>query len=155
VSLIPRKPRPLVRDSASLRDDRLFIVACDDTHAPMQYFDFFRFPRVKVAVIPSEPGSHDAQRVLDRLLTYEYELGDERWLLLDTDHYTQGTHLKSFLPVIQLAKQKGIRIALSKPCFELWLLLHHLEGPLIPQVSECEGVIAAREHAWVNTTRLI
>jgi hypothetical protein len=29
-----RLPRPLKRDKDSFRDDRLFIVACDDTFAP-------------------------------------------------------------------------------------------------------------------------
>jgi hypothetical protein len=33
MSLVQRKARPLTRDAASLRDDRLFIVACDDTFA--------------------------------------------------------------------------------------------------------------------------
>ena len=53
MSLIPRQPRPLARDSASLRDDRLFIVACDDTFAPKQYFDFFRLTRVHIHVVPT------------------------------------------------------------------------------------------------------
>ena len=30
MSLLVLKPRPLARDSGSLRDDRLFIVACDE-----------------------------------------------------------------------------------------------------------------------------
>jgi hypothetical protein len=38
MSLVQRQPRPLTRDAVSLRDDRLFIVACDDTYAPKQYF---------------------------------------------------------------------------------------------------------------------
>ena len=56
MSLTRRKARPLKRDGTRLRDDRLFIVACDDTYAPKQYFDFSRFPgcrctsfRLKVA----------------------------------------------------------------------------------------------------------
>lgn len=31
MSLTQRKPRPLTRDTHSLRDDRLFIVACDES----------------------------------------------------------------------------------------------------------------------------
>lgn len=42
MSLTHRKGRPLVRDAQRLRDDRLFIVACDDTYAPKQYLNFLR-----------------------------------------------------------------------------------------------------------------
>ena len=38
MSLVARKPRPLTRDATTFRDDRLFIVACDDIYAPKQYF---------------------------------------------------------------------------------------------------------------------
>lgn len=41
MSLFPRKPRPIKRHEATFRDDRLFIVACDDTFAPKQYFEFY------------------------------------------------------------------------------------------------------------------
>ncbi len=49
--LTQRKPRPLARDGKGFRDDRLFIVACDDTYAPKQYFAFFKFTRLHVHVI--------------------------------------------------------------------------------------------------------
>ena len=127
VSLIQRKTRPLTRDSASLRDDRLFIIACDDTYAPKQYFEFFRITRVQVHVIPTEDGAGSAVHVLERLLRIDHEVDDELWLILDTDHYTERTHLKSFLKAIKQARKRGVNVALSKPCFELWLLLHHTE----------------------------
>ena len=41
--LVERKSdgnHPLSRDPHTFRDDRLFIIACDDTYAPKQYFDF-------------------------------------------------------------------------------------------------------------------
>ena len=70
MSLTHRKPRPLKRDEGTLRDDRLFIVACDDTYAPKQYFDFFQIPRVQVHVVPSEAGKNAAAHVLKRLLQF-------------------------------------------------------------------------------------
>ncbi len=127
MSLTNRKPRPLSRDARSLRDDRLFIVACDDTYAPKQYFDFFRITRVKVHVVPTEDGTSCAQYVLGRLLEFDHDEDDELWMLLDTDHCVEGSHLKSFIRTISEAKQRGVNVALSKPCFEFWLLLHHLD----------------------------
>lgn len=138
MSLINRKPRPLKRDDSSLRDDRLFIIACDDTYAPKQYFNFFRITRVKVHVVPTEDGTSTAERVLGRLLEFEYEEGDERWMLLDTDHCIDGNHKKRFIQSIQAAKAQNINIALSKPCFEIWLLLHHMDKKGIEKISNAK-----------------
>lgn len=139
MSLINRKARPLTRDSASLRDDRLFIVACDDTYAPKQYFDFFRIARIQVHVVPTEDGTSAAHHVLDRLLEFDHEEDDELWLLLDTDHYTKKTHVKSFMKTIKEARRQGVNIALSKPCFELWLLLHHIEEAEVSSIADAKG----------------
>jgi phage major head subunit gpT-like protein len=84
MTLNPRQPRPLVRDAESLRDDRLFIVAFDDTFAPKQYFDFYRFPRIKIHVVQTLDGTSAAPHVLDRLLQIDHETDDELWMLLDT-----------------------------------------------------------------------
>lgn len=126
MSLLQLKKRPIKREPGTLRDDRLFYVACDDTYAPKQYFDSFELPRVKIHVVPTEDGTSVAAHVLGRLEKFECDVDDERWMLLDTDHCLSGTHLKGFLAAIKEARRKGVRVALSKPCFEVWLLLHHL-----------------------------
>lgn len=125
--LLDRKPRPLKRTITTLRDDRLFIIACDDKYAPKQYFDAFKITRIQVHVIPTDDGSSAAKHVLSRLEEYNLEEDDERWLLLDTDHCVTGTHIGGYTQAIQEARQKNISIAISKPCFEVWLLLHHLD----------------------------
>lgn len=136
------KPRPLNRDTDSLRDDRLFIVACDDTYAPKQYFNFFRLPRVQVCVIetPEDENRCHAIDVLQRLEDIEHEEEDERWMLLDTDHYVNGPHIKAFSRIIKEAKEKGISVALSKPCFELWLLLHHVDKDAVTELDNAKAV---------------
>jgi hypothetical protein len=140
MSLVQRKPRPLSRDAASLRDDRLFIVACDDTYAPQQYFGFFRIPRVQVHVVPTLDGTSAAEHVLARLLQFDHEEDDELWLLLDTDHCAQGPHLASFTAALSEAKRQGVSVALSKPCFELWLLLHHVDETAMGALPEARDV---------------
>src|SRR5580704_531259 len=112
MSLFQRKARPLSRDSASLRDDRLFVVACDDTFAPKQYFDFFRLTRVKIHVVPTTDGTSVAQHVLQRLLQFDHETDDELWMLLDTDRCTQGAHLLGFTDALRAARQAGVSVAL-------------------------------------------
>jgi len=147
MTLIPRQPRPLTRDSASLRDDRLFIVACDDTYAPKQYFDFFRLTRVQIHVVPTPDGSSAASHVLDRLLHFDHEPDDELWMLLDTDHCVQGTHLASFVETLREAKRRQVNVALSKASFELWLLLHHVEETavgVLPAAKDVEEALRTR-----------
>lgn len=139
--LTHRNARPLARDKQTFRDDRLFIIACDDTYAPKQYFNLFRIPRVQVHVVEATDGTSVAQAVLDRLLTYEHEEYDERWLLLDTDHCIQGPHLESFLTALREAKQKGIKVALSRPCFELWLLLHRVGEIRVEGITDSASVV--------------
>jgi hypothetical protein len=140
MSLFPRKSRPIKRDYTTFRDDRLFIVACDDTYAPKQYFEFFQMTRVQVYVVPTEDGTSSAGHVLERLLKFDHEEDDELWMLLDTDHYASGKHIRSFKTALRNARQKGVNVALSKPCFELWLLLHHVEETVVKDLSDASEV---------------
>lgn len=140
MSLIQRKIRPIKRQEATFRDDRLFIVACDDTYAPEQYFDFFEIPRVQVYVVSSEAGKSHASHVLTRLMDIEHEDDDELWMVLDIDHFATGSHLPAFIAAISEAKQRGVKLALSKPCFELWLLLHHVDEDKICDLADATEV---------------
>ena len=140
MSLTQRKPRPLTRDSQTLRDDRLFIIACDDTYAPKQYFGFFRLIRVQVHVIPTTMGDSSAKHVLERLLGTECDIDDQLWLMLDTDHCIQEEHKPGFLQAISEARRRGVNIALSRPSFELWLLLHHVDDSDVVSLQNAEQV---------------
>jgi RloB-like protein len=119
------KKRPLTRDIGTLRDDRLFIVACDDTYAPKQYFDLFRLTRIQIHVVPTVDGTSAAAHVLTRLLSFDHEEDDELWLVVDVDHAMKGDHVANFMQALKRARDNSVNVALSNPCFELWLLLHH------------------------------
>lgn len=118
------------------RDTRLFILACNDTYAPKQYFEFLRSTRVRVHVVPTTDGTSAPKYVLDRLMEFDCDEGDERWLLLDVDHLAQGTHIGGLIQTIKEARQKGVHLALSKPSFEVWLLLHHEEAVAVGDLGE-------------------
>lgn len=136
------KSRPLSRDLMTYRDDRLFLIACDDRYAPKQYFESFSLPRVKIAVLASsDDGISAAADVLERCKGYDLDDDDERWLILDTDHFIKRNHLKSFVKAIQEARQARINIALSRPCFEFWLLLHHASGDDVRHVKNAKEVL--------------
>lgn len=42
---------------------------------------------------------------------------DEVWCVIDVDEF-------DIEPTVRLAKESGVRLAVSNPCFELWLFLH-------------------------------
>jgi hypothetical protein len=46
---------------------------------------------------------------------------DECWCVFDVEWPQNHPHLRE---AVQLAKDNGIRLAVSNPCFELWLILH-------------------------------
>lgn len=127
MALTSRRPRPLGRNEMTFRDDRLFIVATDDTYAPLQYFNEFQLSRVKILVVPTTDGTSSAPHVLARLEKYDTDEDDQRWMLLDTDHYIKPDHAATFVQTIAEARQKGMEVALSRPCFDFWLLLHHVD----------------------------
>lgn len=128
-----RKKRPLDRSSNVVRDASLIVIASEDTYAVRQYFDFFRSTRIQFKVLETEGGRSSPEHVLARLDEYvkEFDIGegDELWLVSDCDHWIKPDHVKNLVGVIQKCRQKGIQVALSNPCFELWLLLHFVEFP--------------------------
>jgi hypothetical protein len=74
--------------------------------------------------------------------------GDQFWLVCDCDHWVEPNHIGNLTLVLQECRQKGVHVAISNPCFDLWLLLHFAEHP------ENEGLtcsdIAARIRVAVS-----
>ncbi|HZR19110.1 MAG TPA: RloB family protein [Verrucomicrobiae bacterium] len=157
MSLLNRKPISIGRAQRTLRDDRVFVVATDDTYAPAQYFEHLPLSRVKVIVLatPLNSGLSAPAHVVDRLKDAfsnvrrrgEIQSGDEFWVLLDTDHHFRDQNLPGTLEAMRQARQAGLEVAVSNPCFELWLLLHHEDVPL--------GTVFANADAIVQRLRTI
>lgn len=112
------------------RDARLFVVACEGEKTEKIYLDSFAFERVVVKVLDAGvDGLSDSNQVLERLREFKNSLdkreeGDEFWLVLDIDHNLEGTHFVNFKEACRAARQAGFELAISHPCFELWLILH-------------------------------
>lgn len=127
-----RSKDSLKRDrKEAFRDARLVIVATEgDTEQvylkalSAEYLN----PRVHVLLLARE---NDESRnsnpafVLEQLesfkSTYALDQEDELWLVIDRDRWTK----KMLGLVARSCKQdKSLQMALSNPCFELWLILH-------------------------------
>jgi hypothetical protein len=143
---MPRKNRPLDRDNGVVRDASLVVIACEDTHAVEQYFARFRTRRVQFIVLPTEGGRSSPQDVLSRLdhfkQTEATEEGDVFWICIDTDHWVKANHIQNLREVLQQCRQKSYDVAISNPCFELWLLLH-FDQLLSAVPSTCDAVVSA------------
>ncbi|MCP2256937.1 RloB-like protein [Streptoalloteichus tenebrarius] len=99
---------------------RVLIVSCGE-RTELDYFDGLRRslkpPTVALAVKPKKASP-------DQLVAYARKLReqdpggfDEVWCVMDVDHYDlEGA--------ISAAREGGVVLAISNPCFEVWLLLH-------------------------------
>jgi hypothetical protein len=113
-------------------------VATEDTYAPKQYFGFFQNPRLHVQVLETAIGTaQDPRAVVNRLISFaeQYQIAgdDQLWVLLDTDHWIQERHKGGLIQAIEDARRRGYYVAMSRPCFDLWLLLHH--EPVAPDTA--------------------
>lgn len=146
MSLLGRTPRPLGRQNRKERDDRVFVIATDDTYAPRQYFEAFNLARMKVHVVPTEDGRCAAADVLKRIKEViengrargDLRDDDQFWMVIDTDHYAHGPHARAFSTALKEAREAKIHAAVSNPCFELWLLLHVAE--VTTQLADADAV---------------
>ncbi|MFC1724152.1 RloB family protein [candidate division KSB1 bacterium] len=124
MSLTFRKKRPLIRTIPHVRDTRLIIIAAENTYIEKQYFSIFKHHLVQVRVLFTETGASSPRYVLERLKKYknDYDLksDDQLWLMVDRDNWTE----RELDKVTQECVQKGFRLAISNPCFELWLYIH-------------------------------
>ncbi|RMF20819.1 MAG: RloB domain-containing protein [Bacteroidetes bacterium] len=116
------------------RDARLFIIACEGQKREPAYFHTLckRNLRVKLLILKPADGESAPRWVLRRAREYLKSFGlqrdDQLWLVLDRDRWKME-HLKE---IARFCKAQNRNLALSNPCFELWLLLHKENLPKSP-----------------------
>lgn len=141
---MPRRKRSLDRDSGVIRDASLVIIASEDTHAVKQYFRRFRTRRLEFRVLETldcRSSPRDVMLRIDKYLAEEVALdGDQFWICIDSDHWTEANHINNLVQVLRECRQKKYRVAVSNPCFELWLLLHFDDFSTDQASCCCEAV---------------
>jgi hypothetical protein len=135
--MIRTKRTKLLDRSHNWRDAQLFVIATEGAKTEKQYFGMFYDSRIKVEVLATgEAGDSAPQHVIKRLnqfaQKYDFGEGDTLWLVLDVDRW--GPENLSL--VCREAQQKGYGLAISNPCFEVWLCLHL--GDLNPEDRSCK-----------------
>ena len=123
----------------AFRDARLIVIASEGKDSERIYFKAlakeYINPRVHVHILErsvDEQNSSSPEHVLKQLndykSQYELEADDELWLVVDKDRWTDG--MLSRVATV-CAQDVSMRMALSNPCFELWLLLHLEDAALL------------------------
>lgn len=136
MALTSRKKRPLDYNVPYQRDTRLIVIAAEGRETEKQYFAQFGDKRVHVKVLATGKDNQSApEHVIERLTRFrdEYQIGgdDELWLMVDVDRW-------NLAKIAQEAVQRGYQLAISNPCFEVWLLCHFQEPPA--EASVCQPI---------------
>lgn len=122
--LTSRRKRPLSRESAN-RDARLIVVATEGEHTERIYLEAFTSRRVQIVTLPTDDCKSSPADVAKRIAAYkdEYQVGegDEFWIVVDRDAWNEGA-LSSIAE--DCSKDETKWLAVSNPCFEVWLALH-------------------------------
>lgn len=116
----------------SHRDARLFVIVTEGERED-KYFGWFdkKNQRIRVQMVSRDRQASAPKHFLERLNKYldnvdtQLQSGDSIWFVLDVDTWTRA----SIDELIVLCEQTdNWHIAISNPCFEVWLNLH--TGPL-------------------------
>ena len=128
---MPRERRDFKRKSG-FRDASLVVIACEGAVTEPKYFNGLKqrlhTARIHVEVLQREiPENSSPPAVLEMLKDfrdkYLLEEGDQLWLVFDRD--PQSWEEETVSQIARECRQSDcLFMALSNPCFELWLLLH-------------------------------
>jgi hypothetical protein len=107
------------------------LIVCEGTKTEPGYFEDFRQRYRRVVELELSPGgvpktlverAAEMKKDADaRAGKDENERYDEVWCVFDIDDHPKIDDAK------QQARDNGIKLAISNPCFELWVLLHFQE----------------------------
>ena len=127
--------------------DRILIV-CEDSKATPNYLkairDYLRLSTANIEIVGEECGSDPVSVVQHAKKLQQAELNknseyDKVYCVIDRDQH------KKFSEAIKQAKDNKIRVIISTPCFEYWLLLH-FKNTSSPYFNCAEVITALKEH---------
>jgi hypothetical protein len=115
---------------SGFRDASIIGIACEGDVTEYRYFEEFKerytdFPsRIHIELIKRQEASESAPEYvissIDAFKKSKAGPDDEFWVVIDYDRWGE----KKLSEIAQQASQKSYHVAVSRPCFEAWLLLH-------------------------------
>ena len=136
----------------AFRDARLIIIASEGKDTERIYFKAlakeYTNPRVHVHILErsvDEQNNSSPEHVLKQLndykSQYELEADDELWLVVDKDRWTEAMISRV---ATECSQEVAMHMALSNPCFELWLLLH---------IEDAASLTPKEQKQWMENRR--
>jgi hypothetical protein len=119
------------------RDATIFIIVCEGSETEKKYFDFFHLltERIKVYPVPSTDGMTAPKYLFNNAenayAKYSSDGGKvELWFVIDVDRWVKQIHELHN----ECSTKPDWNIAISNPCFEVWLNAH-FEPQILPLVK--------------------
>ena len=136
----------------AFRDARLIVIAAEGKDTERIYFKAlakeYTNPRVHVHILErsvDEQNNSSPEHVLKQLndykSQYELEADDEIWLVVDKDRWTEAMLSRV---ATECSQEVAMHMALSNPCFELWLLLH---------IEDAASLTPEEQMLWMENRR--
>ena len=136
----------------AFRDARLIVIASEGKDTERIYFKAlakeYTNPRVHVHILErgvDEQNNSSPEHVLKQLndykRQYELEADDELWLVVDKDRWTEAMLSRV---ATECSQEVAMHMALSNPCFELWLLLH---------IEDAASLTPEEQKQWMENRR--
>jgi hypothetical protein len=133
---MPREPIPLVREGGFLEAEKMFVLSYEGKISEKKYFEDFRNSELfndsgLIEIIslkrPTNRGSDPIsvkKLLLEAKKEYRFKDTDEFWLIIDRDDWEE-IHNHNFDKLVEDCKnENNFFLAMSNPCFEIWLILH-------------------------------
>lgn len=133
---MPREPIPLIREGGFLEAEKLFVLSYEGKVSEKKYFEDFRKSKLfndsgLIELISLEKTTNRGSDPISvkKLLQeakkeYRFKDTDEFWLIIDRDNWEE-IHNHNFDKLVDdCKKENNFFLAMSNPCFEIWLILH-------------------------------
>jgi hypothetical protein len=140
--MTPRRSRAkdLKRKVAARPERRTIVVFCEGEASEPDYINGLRrLPGVRANTsvsIEIDPDQGVPLTLVKRAVEQKRDDEvDECWCVFDVEWPKNHPNLKQ---AIHLANEHGIRLAISNPCFELWLILHFADHTAFLTTDEAE-----------------
>lgn len=133
---MPREPIALIRAGGFRSAEKLYILSFEGEKTEVTYFQDLRQSSyfddsgiIEIVTLSREPNTGTDPLSVKRLLkkakqNYPFKKTDEFWLIVDRDHW-ETIHKINFDKLVEDCKnESNFHLAMSNPCFEIWLILH-------------------------------
>lgn len=138
---MPREARALVREGGFLNAEKYLVLSFEGTVTEKRYFEALRSSDVfndsglieTIPLVRRKNGTLGSDPVSVKSLLkkakeeFNFKPTDEFWVIIDRDDWAEEHHINLEKLVEDCKAEKNFFVAMSNPCFEIWLILHRAE----------------------------